>query len=108
GSCSQPADGVSDISDQGGELRSPGWRFPAPERDRRRRAMRVLDEDTPRNADPTNPPRRVAEQEDVAGHAFDREIFVDGADDRPFGFSDDRVQRRVSNGAAAGDGDQPA
>ena len=48
-------------------------------------------------------PRRRAEQEDVAGHALDREVFVDRADDVAVGFGDDVVVRRLGDRAARRD-----
>ena len=53
---------------------------------------------------PPNAPRCVAEQHDFAGHAFDGEVFVDGADDCAVGLGDYCEQGIVGNRAAAGDG----
>ena len=39
--------------------------------------------------DAPDPPRRRAEQEDVAGHALDREVFVERSDGVSVGFGDD-------------------
>ena len=52
-------------------------------------------------------PRRVAQQENVAGQALDGEIFVDRADERAFGLGDDAVLGRLGNRAAGGDRGQP-
>ena len=48
-------------------------------------------------------PRVRAEQKHVAGHAFDREIFVERPDDVAFGLRDDVVVRGFGNGAAGRD-----
>ncbi|HZW72155.1 MAG TPA: hypothetical protein VFF43_01355, partial [Caldimonas sp.] len=64
--------------------------------------MRVEYADPPR-LDAADAPRLHAEQEDVAGHALDREIFVDGADGSVVGIGDDRIRRRVGDRAAGRD-----
>ena len=48
-----------------------------------------------------------AEQEDVAGHALDGEVFVERADALPVGLGDDGVVGRVGDRAARGDAGQP-
>ncbi len=53
--------------------------------------------------DPQNPIRGVAELEDIALQAFDREVFVHGADQLRFGLQHDAVVGIVRNGAAGGD-----
>ena len=65
--------------DRGGQLVAAAGRLAEPERDRGRRALRVLD---PHGAalDAQDAVRAVAELEDVAGQALDREVLVDGAD----------------------------
>ena len=68
--------------------------------------MRVLDAHAARLHAP-DAPRRGAQQEHVAGHALDREILVDRADDGPFGLRDHEIMRGVRNRAAGGDGRQP-
>ena len=55
-------------------------RLAEPERDGRRRALGVGDAHAPL-LDAVDPPRAVAEQEDVARHALDGEVLVDGADE---------------------------
>ena len=45
----------------------------------------------------------VAELEDVAGQALDREVLVDGADDVVLGLEQHLVVGIVGNGAAGGD-----
>ena len=47
-----------------------------------------------------HPPRRVPELEDVAGHALDGEILVDGADERLVRLEDDAIVRDLRNRAA--------
>ena len=54
-------------------------RFAQPERDARRHALRILDAQAA-GFDAQDAVARVAELEDVAGQAFDREVFVDRAD----------------------------
>ena len=88
------------------QLRRTCGCFAAPEGDRRRRAVRVLDEHAA-GADAPDLPRRVAEQHDVARGAFDREVLVDGTDRGPFGLGDHGVERGFGNRAAAGDRRQP-
>ena len=53
--------------------------------------------------DAADAPRVVAEQEDVAAHALDREVLVDLADERAGRLLDDVVVGGVGNGAAARD-----
>ena len=55
-----------------------------------------------------NAPRAVAEQHDVARVAFNREIFVERADDNSIRLRDHREQSSLRNGSATGDGSQPA
>ena len=74
-----------------------------PERDRRRRAARVLHANHAR-FDAPDLPRRRAEQEDVARHAFHGEVFVHRADDVAVGFRDDVVVRGLGDRAARRDG----
>ena len=53
-------------------------------------------------------PGGIAQQKDVAGIAFDREIFVERADHRAvLVVGDDAIIGDLGNGAAAGDGRQP-
>ena len=67
---------------------------------------RVLDAD-PAGLDAADAPRVVAEQEDVAAHALDREVLVDLADVGVGRVLDDVVVGGVGDGAAAGDGGEP-
>src|SRR5579883_567254 len=80
--------------------------FAVPKRNRRRRPMRVLH---PHDAgfDAPHLPRIGSEQEDVAGHAFDGKILVEGTDDVAFRLDDDVVVRSIGDGAAARDSGQP-
>ena len=92
---------------RGRQLARARRRLAEPERDRRRRAVRVLDAH-PARLDAPDAPRVVAEQEDVAAHALDREVLVDRADAaRPCGSSTDVVVGGVGDRAAAGDGGEP-
>ena len=54
-------------------------------------AIRVRLRRARRRFDAPNPPRIRSEQEDVAGHALDGEIFVERSDDVPVGLGDDVV-----------------
>jgi hypothetical protein len=64
-----------------------------------RRAGGVLDAHAAR-LDAADAPRRVAEQDDVARHRFDREVLVDVADHRALGLQHDVVVCVVGDGAA--------
>src|SRR5262249_20161472 len=90
------------LADLVGKLARARRRLAEPERDRRWLAARIFDEHAP-GFDTPDAPRRVAELEDVAGRAFDREVFVDRADRRFFGPLDDRVVVVVGNRAARRD-----
>ena len=81
-------------------------RFAAPERNRRRGAVRVLDAHAP-GLDAPDAPRRRAEQEHVAGQALDREILVERADHRLVGLGQHEVLRVVGNRAARRNRRQP-
>ena len=75
-----------------------------PERNTRRRAVRIFDQHPAGLAFyATNPPRGVAQQHDVTGVALDREVFVERADHGAFRFSHYGEQRRLRNRSAAGD-----
>ena len=77
-------------------------RFAEPERDRRRRALRVGDADGAA-ADLQDLPRGVAELEDVAGVALDREVFVERADERVVRLEHDAVVGDLGDRAAGGE-----
>ena len=81
-------------------------RLAEPERDRRRHPRRVLDAHGAA-LDALDAIGGVAELEDVAGHAFDREILVDRADDLIFGFEQYLIVGIVGDRAARGQRGQP-
>ena len=89
-----------------GELLRARRRFAEPERDARRLALRILDDDLA-HLDLANPPRRVAELEDIASGAIDREVFIDRADRRLFGKLHDHVVVVIWNRTARGDRREP-
>ena len=81
-------------------------RFAEPERNRRRHAVRVLDaHDAALDALDLVAP--VAELEDVAGKAFDREILIHGPDEMVFRFQQHLIVGVVGDGAARGQRGQP-
>ena len=82
-------------------------RFPQPERDVGRGAVRVLDAHLAR-VDFQDAVGRVPELENVAGHALDGEVFVDGADGLALRFQQHGVVGVVRYGAAGGDGGELA
>ena len=51
-----------------------------------------------------DPVRLIAELEDVALQALDREIFIDGANQLAFGFEHDLIVGGIRDGAAGGNG----
>ncbi len=63
--------------------------------------MRVVDPHAA-GLDAQDPIRAVAQLENVAGEAFDGEVFVDGADDLPGRLEHDLVVGVVGNRAAGG------
>src|SRR5690606_8728125 len=65
--------------DRIGQLVAAPRRLTEPERNARRLAARVLDVDLA-GLDLTDPVRRVAELEDLARHALEREVLVQRAD----------------------------
>ncbi len=82
-----------------GQLGRPARRLTEPERHRRRRALSVDHADDAR-LDPEDPPRRGAEQEDVARHALDRPVLVDGADEDVIRLGKDPVVAELGDRAA--------
>src|SRR5207302_1074360 len=68
------------LADRLRQLVAARWRFAEPEGDCRRRAFGVGDTDGAAD-DLRDQPRRVAELEDVAGVAFDGEVFESNAGD---------------------------
>ena len=88
--------------DRGRQLPRAARRLAAPERNRRRRALRVFHAHAA-GLDAADAPRRRAEQEHVAGHALDGEILVERADDRFVGLGEHEELRVVGNRAAGRD-----
>ncbi len=80
--------------------------FSVPKRDRGRRAVRIFDAHDAR-LDAPDLPRVRAQQEDIAGHAFDGKILVERTDHVPLRLDDDVEVRSVGDSAAAGDRGQP-
>ena len=76
-----PIDLGAQIADRARQLVAPRRRLAEPERNRRRRALRVGDAHVAAGH-LQDPPRRVAQLEDVAGVALDREVLVQRADER--------------------------
>src|SRR5665213_769047 len=89
------------LGEDAGALRS----FAFPERDARRRAVGVFDQDTASGLDALDAPTRVAQENDVAGGTIDREVLVECGDLHVFGLKHDGKEGRVGDGAAVGDGD---
>src|SRR5205085_8455953 len=79
-------------------------RFAQPERNGRRRAVRVRHAHRSR-ADLQDLPRGVAELEDVAGVALDGEVFVERADEGVVALENDAVVGDLGDDAARGDGE---
>jgi hypothetical protein len=97
---------AAQVADLVGQLARARRRLAEPERDGRRLALGVLDQD-PAGLDAADPPRRVAELEDVAGRALDREVLVDLADLGLLGPLHDGVVVVVGDRAARGDRGEP-
>ncbi len=95
-------DGLAEGADLAGELGGARGGLADPEGDRGGLAARVLDPDAA-GLDALDAPGGVAEEEDVAGHGFDREVLVEGADLRGVGLEEDVVGRGVGDGAAGGE-----
>ncbi len=72
-----------------------------PERDRRRCPLRI-DNVHIATADIQNPPRRVAQQKDVAGLTFNRKVFIERTNDGAIGVGDNAVRRDFGNRSAVG------
>ena len=85
--------------DAEGKLVAAPGRFAQPERDRRRRALRVLDPHAA-GLDAQHAVAGVAQLEDVAGAAFDGEVLVHAADGQRVGFEQHRVVAGVGDRAA--------
>ena len=84
---------------------APGC-FAEPERNCRRHALRILDAHDPA-LDALDPVALVAELEDVAGEALDREILIHGPDEMVLGFEQHLIVGIVGDGAAGGERRQP-
>ncbi len=97
---------AAELGDFGGKLVAPAQRFAEPEGHGGRLAPRVFH---PHGAalDPQHAPRRVAELEDVARAALDREVFVDGADEGPFRLDDHPIVGDIGDGPARGECGEP-
>src|SRR4029077_4347330 len=89
-----------------GKLVGASRSFAAPERYTRRCALRVFDKHAA-GSDATYAPGSVAEQNDVAGKAFDGKVFVYRADGDALGLGNDGIQRICGDCPAAGDGGKP-
>ncbi len=97
---------AAQVRDLVGQLARARRGLAEPERDRRRLAVRVLDEHLAR-LDAADLPRGVAELEDVARGAVDREVLVDLADLGLVGELHHRVVVVVGDRAAAHDRREP-
>ena len=103
------ADFLSQVGNMGGKLLGSRRSLAPPEGDGGRSAMSIFDQHTARLAfHAADAPGGVAEQHDVAGHALDGEVFVQRAHDNSVRFGHHREQCGLRDGAAAGDGGQPA
>ena len=87
----------------GRELIGAGRRLAQPEGNGRRLAFRILDAH-PAGFDAQDAIRSIAELEDVAGEAFDREVLIERAHEDAGRLENDLVVRVVRDGATAGDG----
>src|SRR5512138_3240652 len=87
------------------QLVCASWRFPKPEWNRRRFAMRVLHaHDTPLYTDDAI--RGIAQLEDIARHALDCEVLIDGSDEMSVRLEHHLIIGCVRNRAARGHGSQ--
>ena len=87
------------------ELLGARWSLAEPERKARRNAMRIANAQRAL-ADAHDLPTRVAELKHVADRGLDREVLVDGANERVVVVLHDSVVRDVGDRAAARDGDE--
>src|SRR5438270_3560288 len=101
-------DGLSNVTDLLGELRSALWSLAAPERDRRSSAMSVFDQHASLRFDPADSPACIPEQHDITDIAFDGEVLIKGSDRRTIRFGDDEEDRCIGNRAAIGNRDHAA
>ena len=100
------AHAVPELGDRTRELGRASRRLADPERNRGRRAARVRDADLPA-LDAEDAVRDVAQLEDVARRALDREVLVERADAQLVRLEHDLVVGHVGDGAARRDGDEP-
>ncbi|CAB4243176.1 conserved protein of unknown function [Methylacidimicrobium sp. AP8] len=90
-----------------GELAAAAGQLPEPERNRGSLSAGVFDADDPA-LDLAQPPRGVAQREDISGKALDRKVLVHRSQGDPLRFRDDGVLPGVRNRAAAQQGGQPS
>ena len=95
-----------EVADRARELVAPRRRLAEPERNGRRRALRIRHADGAAR-DLQDPPGRVAELKDVAGRALDREVLVQRADERLVGIEHDAIVGDFGDGAARRLREQP-
>src|SRR3954447_3326224 len=84
------------------EFIAAAGRFAKPERNGRRHAVRILDAHDA-TLDPLDAIAPVAELEDIAGDALDREILIYGADDMILGFEQNLAIGIVWDGSTRGE-----
>ena len=96
-------DALPDMGDLLGKLPGPSRRFTHPKRHAGTLALGVFHS----YLSPLNPadfPRGVSQEENISGHAFNREILVDRAHEGFIRFGDDIIVSVVGNGPAIGQG----
>ena len=90
-----------------GKLLAAPRRLADPERNRRRRALRILHAQLAGGFDLQDAIRGIAQLEHIARKAFDREILVYGADDETLRFKDHLIVGGIGDRAAGTDGREP-
>ena len=95
------------LADRARQLVAPRRRFAEPERESLGGAPLRVGDAHVAGRDLQHPPRRVAELEDVAGVALDREVLVQRADERVVGLEHHAVVGDFRNRAARGQREQP-
>ena len=93
-------DVLAEAGDFFGELDGAGGGFAEPEGDAGGLAVGVLDADDA-GFDAADAPGGGAEEDDVAGHALDREVLVESADEGALGLGEDAVVGDLGDRAAA-------
>ncbi len=93
-----PADGGHLVR----KLRSPSGSLTSPKRHRGGGAVGILNPYAT-GLDPADLPRACPQQKDVTGHAFDREILIDGSDRRALRLGRHQVIGIVGNGPSGRD-----